>query len=316
VTLLLNLVPLSLSSCQIFAVPTIVLTVNSTGGNGSSPYINRIRNHIPGTTDSETTVATIQSWITECTTTHKTCQHVHHPVEYPKRLLDLNGENVFLQENVQPARYACLSHCWGINVDVAKTTTNNLEDFMTNIPLAQLTTTLRDAITICRRLGIFYLWIDSLCIIQDSKHDWKDQASRMADIYENSFITIAATKSKNSTGGCFAKCDEKYLSKPVPGYQDIYVRQTPRSFPWSRGQVISSTDWPLLNRAWIYQEMRLSRRILHFCANEVVWQCQTVQRSESGSGSNDYDSSDSIRFRNMHHQIVPYSILQNNPRYL
>jgi len=187
---------------------------------------------------------------------------------------------------------------------------------MTNIPWDQLTATFRDAITICRRLGIFYLWIDSLCIIQDSKDDWKDQASKMTGIYENSFITIAATKSRNSSEGCFTECDQKYLAKSVPGYPNHYVRQLPPSFPshWNMGELDRSPDWPLLNRAWIYQEMRLSQRVLHFCAQEVVWQCPTVQLSESGS--NDKDLSDDGEFGNMQHQGVPYSVLQKSPRYL
>ncbi|KAH7186196.1 heterokaryon incompatibility protein-domain-containing protein [Fusarium flagelliforme] len=281
---------------------------------GRYPHIYRVRNHIPGATHSETTIATIQSWIKECTTTHRACQHVHRPAVYPKRLLDLYGSTVVLREEIQPARYACLSHCWGFNTDVARTTTDNLNDFTTNVPWDQLTTTFRNAITICRCLGILYLWIDSLCIIQDSSDDWKDQASKMADIYENSFITIAATKSKNGSGGCFAECEEKYLSKPVPGYQGIYVRQKPTSFPLNRGQLNSSTDWPLLNRAWIYQEMRLSQRVLHFCANEVIWRCHEVQRSESGS--NDSDFGDSSKFCTMQQQSVTSTALQNDPRHL
>lgn len=149
-------------STLIYLILNILLKVNSTAENGSPPYIHHRRNHIPGATDSETTIATIQSWITECTTTHEACQHIHPPVEYPKRLLDLNGQSVILRENFQPTRYACLSHCWGVNSEVTKTTTNNVNEFMTNIPWDQLTATFREAITICRRLGISYLWIVSM----------------------------------------------------------------------------------------------------------------------------------------------------------
>lgn len=138
----------------------------------------------------------------------------------------------------------------------------------------------------------------------------------MAAIYENSFITITATKSRDSSEGCFTKCDQKYLSKEVPGYPNNYVRQLPPSFPslWNLRELDRSPDWPLLNRAWIYQEMRLSQRVLHFCAQEVVWQCHAVQRSESGS--NDKDLSDDGEYGELQHQGVPYSILEKSPRYL
>ncbi|CEF76176.1 unnamed protein product [Fusarium graminearum] len=192
---------------------------------------------------------------------------------------------------------------------MAKTTTINLNDFMTNIPWVQLSSTYQDAITICCRLGIFYLWIDSLCIIQDSKDDWKDQASQMADIYESSFITIAATRSNDGSEGCFVECDEKYLAKLVPGYRNIYVRQMPPLFPSDWCIPRNCNDWPLLNRGWIYQEMMLSQRILHFCANEV--------RSESGGNDHQFSQFRDRRvFRKLPYRRVPYAILRQEPRYL
>lgn len=297
-------------------LPT-VLMIDTLGREDNPLRINRIRNHLPRATHSGTTIATIQSWITECATTHGNCSrqigHVHRPVVYPKRLLDLNEEAVILRENVQHKQYACLSHCWGNNGDMFKTTTENLDDHMIQVPWHYLTATFQDAILICRRLGIYYLWIDSLCIIQDSDDDRKHQLPQMADIYENAVFTVAATKSRDGSGGCFAETNAKYFSKLVPGYQDIYVRQELPRFPSHWGE-FDSRQWPLLNRAWIYQEMRLSRRVLHFCAEEVVWICRTAQRSESGC--NDADFSDGRYFRNTQYSSIPYLHLQENPRLL
>ncbi|KJZ69278.1 hypothetical protein HIM_11337 [Hirsutella minnesotensis 3608] len=309
-----------LSRLLFHSIPT-VLIVDALGREDNPLRISRFRNHLPGTTHSETTIATIQSWIEECATTHEKCSrqigHAHRPVVYPKRLLDLNEGAVILRENIQHEQYACLSHCWGANSSIVKTTTQNLDKLMTQVPWDHLTATFQDAIVICRRLGIYYLWIDSLCIIQDSDDDWKDQAAQMADIYENAFATVAVTKSRDGSEGCFAETDAKYLSKLVPGYQDIYVRQELPRFPshWTEFDLPEQKgQWPLLNRAWVYQEMRLSSRVLHFCAEEVVLLCRTARRSESGC--NDDNFVDGRNFKATQYSSIPYWTLQEKPRLL
>ncbi|KAF5009909.1 hypothetical protein FDECE_3894 [Fusarium decemcellulare] len=255
--------------------------------------------HFPSTTEFQTTTTTIQSWINQCVTAHEGCrpqiQHSSSSFVCPKRLLDLSKGSLILPENIEQERcYACLSHCWGTHTNVVKTTKQTLESFRTLIPWDQLPKTFQDAIEICRRLGILYLWIDSLCIIQDSAEDWKEQAAQMADIYQNSFLTLAATKSRDGSGGCLSDTSSHYVAKLVPGYQDIYVRQRPPLFPdhWTQ---LDNNNYPLLNRAWIYQETRLSPRVLHFCSEEVIWVCRTSQRSESGC--NDEDFNNGSRFK-------------------
>ncbi|KAF4464921.1 tol [Fusarium albosuccineum] len=254
--------------------------------------------HFPSTTESQTTITTIQSWIKKCVTAHEGCRtQIQYPSLFvcPKRLLDLSKGTLILRENIERELcHACLGHCWGTNTNVVKTTKQTLESFRTLIPWDQLSKTFRDAVEICRRLGILYLWIDSLCIIQDSAEDWKEQAAKMADIYQNSFLTIAATKSQDGSGGCFSETSSHYVAKLVPGYQDIYVRQSPPLFPdhWTQ---LDNSDYPLLNRAWIYQEMRLSPRVLHFCSEEVIWVCRTSKRSESGCNDEDFNDKNGFK---------------------
>ncbi|KAF5253701.1 hypothetical protein FANTH_1393 [Fusarium anthophilum] len=233
--------------------------------------------HFPITTEFQTTTTTIKSWITDC------------------RLLDLSNGSLVLREDLgQKLRYACLSHCWG-KISIVKTTNQTIASFKTEVPLDQLPKTFRDAVDICRSLGITYLWIDSLCIIQDSPEDWKEQAAQMADVYQHSFLTIAATKSHDGSQGCFSETSHQYVAKLVPGYKDIYVRQRPPIFPDHWGQLDENHGYPLLNRAWIYQEMRLSPRVLHFCNEEVIWVCQTSQRSESRCNDRDYNDGKSFK---------------------
>ncbi|KAH6882009.1 heterokaryon incompatibility protein-domain-containing protein [Alternaria rosae] len=165
------------------------------------------------------------------------------------------------------------SHCWGDGEGIIRTTVTNFHDHSDEgIPVSILPATFRDAAKICQILGIFYLWIDSLCIIQDSDEDWRDQSAKMADIYANAFLTIAASASENSSKGFFRTPDPKFVEEPLPGYPGVYVRLTTDS---------EDDTWPLLRRAWVFQELVLSPRVVHFGPNEVIWQCQQAVESQS-----------------------------------
>jgi hypothetical protein len=163
----------------------------------------------------------------------------------------------------------------GPSNDIIKTTLSNLEIFKNEVPFDNLTANFKHTVQTCRRLGIDFLWIDSLCIIQDSASDWKEESAKMASIYENAFLTIASTKSKEGARGCYTRTSPEFLAISVPD-TNIYVRQRPPKFHthWSQKD---PEKWPLLKRGWAYQEMRLSRRVLHFCSQEVMWECVTVK---------------------------------------
>jgi hypothetical protein len=265
------------------------------------------------------TSITIANWMQDCNSNHTDCNSLipaFDDTSYsPKRLLDLTDARIVLREDV-PDRpvYACLSHCWGRSNDIIKTTLENIEKFKLVIPWKDLTKTFRHAVEICRRVKIKFLWIDSLCIIQDCKDDWNEQAPQMASIYKNSFVTIAATKSKESTEGCYGMTSADYLARCVPG-TDVYVRRRPPIFPthWSE---INSEEWPLLNRGWIYQEMRLSRRVLHFCSQEVIWECQNARRSESGCSDKPSGRNDFKTYMHTMYEATPYSKLAKDFRKL
>jgi hypothetical protein len=94
-------------------------------------------------------------------------------------------------------RYAALSHCWGSNLTY-KTSKDTLGSRKKAIVWSDLPATFQDAITICHELDVQYMWIDSLCIIQDSDEDWEEESAKMGTIYENAWITIAATSSAGS----------------------------------------------------------------------------------------------------------------------
>jgi hypothetical protein len=163
-------------------------------------------------------------------------------------------------------RYACLSHCWGSN-PLLRTTTANFEEHKAGISFNLLPKTFRDAIIVARKLDIQYIWIDSLCIIQDSKDDWERESANMAAIYQNCCITIAASNSRSSMDGCFVVAPE-YVSRSVTVSDADEIEHVIRV-----RQILKHGGWPLLKRGWFFQERLLSPRVLHFGHAELVWEC-------------------------------------------
>ncbi|PQE28701.1 hypothetical protein CJF32_00003916 [Rutstroemia sp. NJR-2017a WRK4] len=278
-----------------------------------------VKSLLPGDTSSDRTFVTIDNWLEDCKINHPECNSLIPAFgdnSYsPKRLLDLTDARTVLREDV-PGRpvYACLSHCWGRSNDIIQTTLENINRFKIKILWEDLPKTFRHAVEICRRMDINFLWIDSLCIIQDCKDDWNEQAPQMASIYKNAFITIEATKSKESTEGCYAMTNADHLARRVPG-TDVYVRREPPKFPthWTTRNL---EQWPLLDRGWIYQEMRFSRRVLHFGAQEVIWECLNARKSESGCSDQPLGRNDCDTYVNKRDGTITYSKLANDSRKL
>lgn len=128
-------------------------------------------------------------------------------MELPRRLLDVHDDSVKLHEttNEDPnVRFACLSVRWGSGATgMICTMTGNVTFYKEEIQWEQPPRTFKDAITITRKLGLEFIWIDSLAIIQDDPQDWQEQSADMATIYQNAYIALSATASDNADGGCF-----------------------------------------------------------------------------------------------------------------
>ena len=166
---------------------------------------------------STSTLSTIRSWASLCQQTHLDCRlgmgpdEIENETGLPTRVIDVrsDGEDPFLFVTARkPAPFIALSHCWGGH-NKATTTQLNYLSHQNNIPISSLPKTFQDAVQITRALDFRYLWIDSLCIIQDSKKDWMNEAQSMGEVYENAFCTIAAVEARDSRDGCFIK-KEKY----------------------------------------------------------------------------------------------------------
>ncbi|KAL5326255.1 hypothetical protein ACEPPN_007393 [Leptodophora sp. 'Broadleaf-Isolate-01'] len=151
-----------------------------------------------------------RSWIDKCDKTHS-CKPQNQAL--PSRVLVIDessssGKIQLLETRGFIGRYVALSHCWGLSHRIV-TTKANLNDMKRGIVVEDLPRTFRDAVVITHLLGIIYLWIDSLCIIQDDAQDWEREAALMGDVYANSYLTIAASSSTDDSSGCFPSQDDR-----------------------------------------------------------------------------------------------------------
>jgi hypothetical protein len=190
--------------------------------------------------------------------------------------------------------YTALSHCWG-KQQVITTTLATLSSRKEGIPWKELSKTFQDAICITRKLGYGYIWIDSLCIIQNDHLDWETEAKNMGSIYEGAVVTIAALKAHDGTEGCFIDTEglegkEVLISKDLP-YRPtgICVQRRPGHIQFSD---IMTHDYgtPLFKRAWTLQEELLSKRVIYFSDDEVVWQCWSKIDCQCGWIEKDFKS--------------------------
>ncbi|OAX82854.1 hypothetical protein ACJ72_02795 [Emergomyces africanus] len=252
-------------------------------------------------TDSDMALATIKGWIASCIVTHYTpecfCDTPDNP-PLPTRVVDVgldDGSVKLIEARGIKAKYICLSHCWGL-AQIITTTKSNITEHKRRIPWTSLSKTFRDAISLTRALGFKYIWIDSLCIIQDDAGDWNVESANMAAIYTNGHLTIAATQSANGAGGLYRDTPDFEVTGKTPGplpdqldrsdkggeaYRlffreridhHIDMEVTPNnSFTGNP----TATHYPLLTRAWVYQERMLSTRILHFSRYELFFECRS-----------------------------------------
>lgn len=261
---------------------------------------------LQGSTGGPETFETVKAWIAECKAGHEKCQLGYMPgevarageanleairlkgiyrdedVPLPTRVLDVEteeGGGVRLVEAVEVGARGCysvLSHCWGRSQHVT-TVRRNYTRRKARIDFDELSKTFQDAVVVTRRLEVRYLWIDSLCIIQDSAADWEHESQRMGSIYHNAYFTIAASSSIDSDGGLF-----HYRSSPDP--------TTEVSIPFFDTDGSMAGTWiihshppsysaavlrgPLSSRAWTLQEKHLSRRIVHFTPDQIYFECK------------------------------------------
>jgi hypothetical protein len=244
----------------------------------------------------------------------QTTQPEKFAVEGPTRLLfivnptDMENSRIHLIETHGIAySYATLSYCWGRAGDEWLCTEHRLDQYLDDIDRKTLPATIRDCLVIAATLSIQYIWIDALCIIQDSASDWATESTKMGGIYYGSVLTIAATTHSHSDGGCFNEIsrprfsDEiyeddfmrtQYLRSDLVGLETIledgsksrlYIvtgKSDPEYFAYDTRYEDEIENGPLSKRAWVFQEQMLSRRIIYYAQSQLFWECEHCRLSE------------------------------------
>ncbi|KAJ4326731.1 hypothetical protein N0V84_002850 [Fusarium piperis] len=239
----------------------------------------------------------IKPWIHNCTTgkgLHENCdgrkRHQDDTHSIPTRLIDVGHNQSSIVRLVVPAEefpnekpnYFALSYCWGLGNDPAKTTRANIKNRRQAIDTSQLPKTIQDAIKLSQLVGIRYLWVDALCIIQSHDkdkyyEDWTAEAPKMGAYYSNARCLIAASGASDSSEGLFAeRVAQRYPTKAC------VISFDPESseymyFPCPLPNIL---DWlprePLMTRGWCLQETTLSVRTLHWSSVGLFWECPSV----------------------------------------
>ncbi|KAH8903518.1 HET-domain-containing protein [Coniochaeta sp. PMI_546] len=232
-----------------------------------------------------------RSWVDDCHNNHSNCHRVGSGRSLPTRVLEvlppLDRDMVRLRvtdREETDTRYVALSYCWG-KQQTCLTTSDTLPANTAGIPLSTLHKTVLDAVLATRRLGIPYLWVDALCIIQDSDTDKAAEISRMGDIYTNATVTISAAGARD--------CDEGFLTTrwDVGERYEQKSEELPYLSPdGTTGKIyLVPTGHDTLNdnhkemiyeRAWTHQERMLSPRMLTFGHRKLSWQCLTASHCD------------------------------------
>lgn len=132
---------------------------------------------------------------------HTECLLPTHKNQLPTRVLDITRiQPRLFVINGQTGSYAALSYCWGTEGNLI-TRRDDLESSRAQIPSVNIPATIKDVIQVAKSLGFQYLWVDALCIIQDDPKDWEIESGRMAQVYGNADLVIAASSAKNSQQG-------------------------------------------------------------------------------------------------------------------
>lgn len=267
--------------------------------------------------DCDTAIRRCRTWLSTCLSDHPSCRlalsgdtlndNISQP-KLPTRVIDVTGPARLFITGGKTSTYLALSYCWGkvVSSNPASTkfslTKGTVQAYIQALPHDDLPKTIRDAIEVTRRLGFRYLWVDSVCIVQDSEGDWQRESRNMGRIFQNATCVIAATAAENNTEGLFSRNYSDVMVNGSDVLQKSIIRTPCRSQGRIMGQMcvaqMSRLPWPCINlksfqqemeqsswhqRAWVVQERILARRILHFGQTQLFFECQYETMAEASA---------------------------------
>lgn len=281
---------------------------------------------------SEKNMAKFKSYLHQCHTEHEQCQHDRTTKKLPTRLLAVGGETLIQSPRIivcsehpeltdcEQTPYMALSHCWGKEITPMKTERRSLPYRMAYIPLETMPRTYRDAVLLTRSLGISYLWIDSLCIVQDDEDDWKRESSSMAEVYRNAYLTVCALVT-SCNDGLFRGSREPGVRIPfysrnkvdvngdyflrlaaVSSHRDISEASKISSKAVRLSDDVKGSSWS--SRGWTFQEALFSTRRLLCCERLIYLDCNMTSCSENSIPGEAVSNSLPSRLRMDHDDLL------------
>ena len=229
-------------------------------------------------------------WYQSCLKMHN-CDWDRNETYIPPRLLVINGDMCKLVETggkQLEGPYATLSYRWGENSSHLTLTSTTLSQLTNGMKINDLPKTFDHAMTTISRLGISYLWIDSLCILQSGlghKEDWQEHVKLMASIYRNCILNISAADAPNAFGGCFFTRDPLLATPIVNSWRQLTqnLGDFDGEVPLEGPNVLVHLGWPttareffLSRRGWVFQERMLAPRTLYFTKTQIFWECSKL----------------------------------------
>ena len=236
-------------------------------------------------TSSDHAMTLAGSWIDTCVKNHPKCKASELSSSYlPTRLIDVGPPDGSVDPClVLPKMYGgfyepsvSLSYCWGGRSEI-QLTSLTFDTLRSGMPIEKFPKTIRDAIDITQRLHYRYIWVDALCVFQDSAEDWRNEAATMGDVYSNGVVTTAALGAKDADSGCYSRRNPlnwaPYRLIDLGNNRHV-IAASEKLDPYFAGNPIEFSRFTSLQRrGWALQERILSPRTLHLGAF-LAWECR------------------------------------------
>ncbi|RSL51295.1 hypothetical protein CEP54_011493 [Fusarium duplospermum] len=276
----------------------VVLTISKVYSSKNHRNLNSAtfrQGNEPISSKNDIKLAQIEPWYLECSKDHPKCtaypDMVTQGSQLPSRLLDLQGDKIKLEFNVDSVpqlQYTTLSHMCGPDPNAClQLTQSRLRELESNIPSSLLPTKYLEAIRIAKALGFRYIWIDSLCIIQDSDEDWKKEALKMAAVYGQTALHISYVYPPSDSPSLQHLRDPRIIvpcelpmehlrtggDRSCSGSTPLVIQSAPGYVNKFWSPTTYKHIWPLLSRAWVFQERLLCSRNIYYGQDRLLWEC-------------------------------------------
>lgn len=278
---------------------------------GISGIVQRLKQEdTPNLCGSPARLELARHWLAGCLNLHLECNYWSESYSLPSRVIDVGPEDgsqepfLYMPSSSHVGFYLCLSHRWG-GAKVLQTVMGDppgtpngrkgtFSEFQSAIPVKSMPKTFQDAVQVTRALGFRYIWIDSLCIVQDRSSDWEAEAKKMGGYYRNACLTLVAGSAVSADSGLFfpitspaVPCHVGSVSLEVPncrhhGAEPHMFKLFAREPQMARSgfSVGSKPRCALDERSWVMQEEVLSARSLIFTDEGLYWECTNLSASE------------------------------------